>query len=99
MAHILVKTAQAPYAEAFEASLPVAGRSGTLKGMLRGTAAEGRLRAKSGYIAGVRGYAGYVTTPDGRELAFAMLANYYSCSAGAMRRKFETLMLRLAEGK
>ena len=99
LAQVLVKARRAPYGEALYASLPVAGRSGTLKGMLKGTAAEGRLRAKSGYIAGVRGYAGYVTTVEGRELAFVMLANYYSCSAAAMRRKFETLMVRLAEGK
>ena len=99
MAKILYLASRKPYGIALESSLPLAGRSGSLKSMLRGTAAEGKLRAKSGYISGARGYTGYVTTSNGKQLAFSMLANRYSCSAGAMRRKFETLMAKLAEGR
>lgn len=83
---------------AFYNSLPLAGKSGSLKSMLKGTVAEGRLRAKSGYISGVRSYAGYVETVDGKKLAFAMIANHFSCGAGAMRRKLEKLMVALAAG-
>ncbi|MEM7369171.1 MAG: D-alanyl-D-alanine carboxypeptidase/D-alanyl-D-alanine-endopeptidase [Bacteroidota bacterium] len=96
---LLQKVALSPYFEAFDASLPVAGRSGSLKRMMRGTAAEGNLRAKSGYISGVRGYAGYVEAPNGELLAFAMIANYYSCSASQMRQKLSRLMVRLAEAR
>jgi D-alanyl-D-alanine carboxypeptidase/D-alanyl-D-alanine-endopeptidase (penicillin-binding protein 4) len=99
MTEVLAKAFQEPYGEVLKKSFPLAGRSGSLKGMLRGTAAEGRLYAKSGYLSGVRGYAGYVTTADGRELTFAMLANQYACSAGQMRRKFERLMALVAAGK
>ncbi|MEL7533567.1 MAG: D-alanyl-D-alanine carboxypeptidase/D-alanyl-D-alanine-endopeptidase [Bacteroidota bacterium] len=99
MAKILYFASRKPYGIALESSLPLAGRSGSLKSMLKGTAAEGKLRAKSGYISGARGYTGYVTTSNGKKLAFSMLANRYSCSAGAMRRKFETLMAKIAEGR
>ena len=81
----------------FLESLPLAGRTGSLKGMLKGTAAEGRLRAKSGYISGVRAYSGYVERADGQVWAFTMISNNYACSAGQMRRKFSRLMVKLAE--
>lgn len=96
---ILCKMRRSPQFTAFDESLPVAGRSGSLKSMLKGTVAEGKLRAKSGYISGVRSYAGYASANDGRLLAFTMIANYYDCSAGEMRRKFERLMVKIVEGK
>lgn len=98
MAGILQKMRSQQGFNAFYASLPVAGKSGSLKSMLRGTAAEGRLRAKSGYISAVRSYTGYVTTVNGRELTFAVIANNFSCGAGAMRRKLEVLMAKMAAG-
>ncbi|MCB0843261.1 MAG: D-alanyl-D-alanine carboxypeptidase/D-alanyl-D-alanine-endopeptidase [Bacteroidetes bacterium] len=99
LASILRKAALASYSDDFIESLPLAGKSGSLSSMLRGTTAEGRLRAKSGFIAGVRGYAGIVDTVNGKKLAFAMISNNYACSAGQMRRKLETLMVSLADGK
>jgi D-alanyl-D-alanine carboxypeptidase/D-alanyl-D-alanine-endopeptidase (penicillin-binding protein 4) len=56
-------------------SLPQAGRTGTLAGRMRGTAAVGRCAAKTGTIRGVSGLAGYCTTKQGREVAFAILQN------------------------
>jgi len=97
IATILQKAYHTAYGDALWESLPVAGKSGSLKNMLRGTRAEGRLRAKSGYISAVRSYAGYVETSGNRLVAFAMLANNFTCSAGQMRRKFERLMVEMAE--
>ncbi|CAB4912604.1 unannotated protein [freshwater metagenome] len=57
------------------AALPQAGRTGTLAGRMRGTAAVGRCAAKTGTINGVSGLAGYCTTRRGREVAFAILQN------------------------
>lgn len=84
---------------AFRESLPVAGKSGALARKMKGTAAEGRVRAKSGYISGVRGYVGYVDLPDGRRLAFAFIANHFEGSVGSISRKWEALMVKLAEGR
>ncbi len=83
--------------KSFYSSLPEAGKTGTIRGMCKGSAAEGNLRAKSGYMSGVRSYAGYVTTLSGRRLAFAMIANNYSCTPADMKRKMESLMVKMAE--
>ncbi|CAL9531108.1 Carboxypeptidase [Streptomyces sp. enrichment culture] len=54
--------------------LPVAHFTGTLAGRYTDGAA-GLVRAKTGTLTGVNTLAGTVTTPDGRILAFAFLAN------------------------
>ncbi|MEM1216095.1 MAG: D-alanyl-D-alanine carboxypeptidase/D-alanyl-D-alanine-endopeptidase [Bacteroidota bacterium] len=73
-------------------SLPLAGRTGSLRNYFKGTAAEGRLRAKSGYIEGVRAYSGYVPDRTGRTLAFSLIVNNYDGSAGDARRQLFQLM-------
>ncbi|OAV43967.1 D-alanyl-D-alanine carboxypeptidase/D-alanyl-D-alanine-endopeptidase [Lewinella sp. 4G2] len=70
---------------AWRSTLPVAGRSGSLKYRLRGTGAEGRLSAKSGSLHAVRCYAGYTTARDGRELAFAVMVNNYTVDGLVLR--------------
>ncbi len=54
-------------------SLPVMGKDGTLGRRLKGTAAEGKVRAKTGYISGTRALSGYVHCKSGRRLAFSIL--------------------------
>ncbi|MEM7655575.1 MAG: D-alanyl-D-alanine carboxypeptidase/D-alanyl-D-alanine-endopeptidase [Bacteroidota bacterium] len=99
MARVMAKAHGAAWFSSFEGSLPVAGRSGTLKRMMRGTSAEGRVRAKTGYISGVLGYVGFVQTVDGEDLCFALMANYYSCSTREMRNRLSRIMVKMAEGK
>lgn len=55
-------------------ALPIAGVDGTLRGRMRGTAAEGVLRAKTGTLKGTYNLAGYV--PYGKDFVpFVMLTN------------------------
>ncbi len=91
---------QRPWFDSFYESLPIAGNSndpGTLRRMCRGTAAANNVRAKSGFISRVRAYTGYVSTRSGTQLAFAMVANNYTCRASQMRDMFDGLMVKLAE--
>lgn len=59
----------------FFASLPVAGKSGTLSRRLKGSTTYGRVRAKTGTLRGVRALSGYVDHPQHGLLAFSILAN------------------------
>ncbi|MFZ5515077.1 MAG: D-alanyl-D-alanine carboxypeptidase/D-alanyl-D-alanine endopeptidase [Candidatus Zhuqueibacterota bacterium] len=67
-----------PHGEYFYNSLPVAGVDGSLKNRLKQTAAEGNVRAKTGFVGHTRSLSGFVTTADGEELAFSMIANNFT---------------------
>jgi D-alanyl-D-alanine carboxypeptidase/D-alanyl-D-alanine-endopeptidase (penicillin-binding protein 4) len=60
-------------AGAFEGSLPVAGRTGTLSRRMRGTSAQDRCHAKTGTLIGVSSLAGYCDAAGGHVIAFAFL--------------------------
>jgi D-alanyl-D-alanine carboxypeptidase/D-alanyl-D-alanine-endopeptidase (penicillin-binding protein 4) len=60
-------------AATFEASLPVAGRTGTISRRMRGTAAQDRCHAKTGTLIGVSSLAGYCDAAGGHVIAFAFL--------------------------
>jgi PBP4 family serine-type D-alanyl-D-alanine carboxypeptidase len=64
------------YADAFRASLPVAGVDGTLKNRMRGTPAEGRVLAKTGTLRHVNALGGYVTPRAGDRLVFYIVSNH-----------------------
>jgi D-alanyl-D-alanine carboxypeptidase/D-alanyl-D-alanine-endopeptidase (penicillin-binding protein 4) len=57
----------------FADSLPLAGNDGTLANRMKGTPAEGRVRAKTGTMKGISALAGYTVTSDGEPLAFSMI--------------------------
>jgi D-alanyl-D-alanine carboxypeptidase/D-alanyl-D-alanine-endopeptidase (penicillin-binding protein 4) len=82
---------------AFNASLPVAGKNGSMTSLCKGTFAEGNMRAKTGYINRARGYCGYVKTKSGKELAFSVLFNNYDCSPKEMKLKIEKLLVALVD--
>jgi D-alanyl-D-alanine carboxypeptidase/D-alanyl-D-alanine-endopeptidase (penicillin-binding protein 4) len=85
--------------DVFYHSLAIAGRTGTLKNMFLGTAAENRIHAKSGTLDGVRTYVGYLTTTSGKEIAFSILLNNFSCKPKDARIQLEKLMLALVKLK
>jgi len=85
--------------ENFVQSLPVAGVDGTMKNMLKNTAAEGNVKAKSGSLSGVRSYSGYVTTQSGVDLCFSFIFNNFTCKSTIITKKMERLMIILSETK
>lgn len=80
----------------FEASLPIAGRDGTLANRMKDTPAAGNARAKTGSMTGVRGTSGYVTSADGEPLVFAILANMYDSPASTITAAEDAIIVRLA---
>jgi D-alanyl-D-alanine carboxypeptidase/D-alanyl-D-alanine-endopeptidase (penicillin-binding protein 4) len=81
---------------AFYKSLPVAGESGTIKKLADGTEADGNLHAKSGTMARIKSYAGYVKTESGKMLCFAMIGNNTLWSENELRDKFARLFVLMA---
>jgi D-alanyl-D-alanine carboxypeptidase/D-alanyl-D-alanine-endopeptidase (penicillin-binding protein 4) len=81
----------------FEASLPIAGRDGTLANRMKGTAAEGNARAKTGSMTAVRGLSGYVTSADGEPLAFSILANNFDTPPATITATEDAIVIRLAQ--
>jgi serine-type D-Ala-D-Ala carboxypeptidase/endopeptidase (penicillin-binding protein 4) len=84
------------HAPAFLQALPVAGRDGTLSRRLTGTAAEGKVRAKTGTVDNVRAIAGYVETADGQTLVFSMIANNFNVPANIVDAAADAALVRLA---
>lgn len=64
---------ETPVGEEFVEDLPLAGRAGTVAARMRGTAAEGRCRVKTGTLTGVSNLSGYCFTRDGKTMVFSIL--------------------------
>ncbi len=82
---------------AFYDSFPIAGKTGSISDLCKGTCAENNLCAKSGYITRARGYAGYVKNKKGELLCFSVIANNYDCTPNEMKKKLEKILIAIAE--
>jgi len=81
----------------FQASLPIAGRDGTLSNRMKGTPAEGNARAKTGSVTPVRTLSGYVSSADGEPFVFSILANNYDVPASVINAATDVIVVRLAQ--
>ena len=86
-----------PYAEAFVAALPVAGKDGTLARRMRATRAEGNVRAKTGTVNAVSCLSGYVTTAGGEPLVFSLMMNHFLGPTPAAREAQDRICALLAD--
>jgi serine-type D-Ala-D-Ala carboxypeptidase/endopeptidase (penicillin-binding protein 4) len=80
----------------FYEALPIAGRDGTIASRMKGTPAEGNVRAKTGTLDKARSLSGYVTMPDGRLLLFSMLCNNWTTPVREVERVQDAIAARLA---
>lgn len=101
LAGLLEQMARRPDFDVFKNSLPIAGKDGTLRNRLRSTAAEGNLRAKTGYIGYVSSLSGYLHTRSGEPLLVVILMNHHLCPPAAARAVQDSIIQALveAEGK
>lgn len=93
---VLEAMRRAPTFPIFYNSLPVAGVDGTIRSRMKGTPAEGNLRAKTGFVDKARSLSGYVTTADGRLLLFSMLSNNWTVPVRDVERVQDEIGARLA---
>jgi len=80
-------------------SLPIAGVDGTLRSRMKGTAAAGNCKAKTGYISRVRTLSGYVTTKASEQLVFSIMMNHHLCSSAEVNAVQDKIVTSLAEMK
>lgn len=85
------------YYDAFNNSLTMCGDKGTMAGMCLNTRAEKNARGKSGTVRRVKSYSGYVTSRSGREIAWAIIINNFTCSSNDTRRAMEKFIVALAD--
>ena len=96
IAAVLAAMYRRPDFAAFLGALPVAGVDGTLATRLKGTAAAGNVRAKTGSMRGVRALSGYVRTPGGETLVFVLLANNATAPGRVVEAAQDRIVERLA---
>jgi D-alanyl-D-alanine carboxypeptidase/D-alanyl-D-alanine-endopeptidase (penicillin-binding protein 4) len=84
------------YFAQFREALPIAGVDGTLRTRMRGTPAEGNVRAKTGSLSSVASLSGYVTTAGGDHLVFSMMLNNYPDAAAVRRDSIDAIAVLLA---
>jgi serine-type D-Ala-D-Ala carboxypeptidase/endopeptidase (penicillin-binding protein 4) len=88
-----------PTFAAFEAGLPVGGKSGTLKSRFVGTAMAEHVRAKTGTISRVNTLSGFVDRPDGRTLIFSIQANHQTIGGTRMLAAIDSVVVEIGRVK
>lgn len=83
--------------ESYYETFPIAGIDGSLKNRMKGTKAEGNIRAKTGMIDFVRTLSGYVTSRDGEMFAFSMMVNHYTVETPKAEKVQNDACIKLAE--
>ncbi|WP_017653013.1 D-alanyl-D-alanine carboxypeptidase/D-alanyl-D-alanine endopeptidase [Fortiea contorta] len=89
--------AKTPTASIFRASLPIAGKTGTLKNRFRNTSAEGIVQAKTGTLTGAISLSGYVNSPKYEPLAFSIIINQTEQPITIARQAIDEIVVLLTE--
>jgi D-alanyl-D-alanine carboxypeptidase/D-alanyl-D-alanine-endopeptidase (penicillin-binding protein 4) len=86
-----------PHREDWLSILPVGGEDGTLRLRMRGSAAAGRIHAKTGSLTHVAALSGYAERKDGTMLAFSLLSNNQSVPAREVRAVLDKICVLMVE--
>ena len=80
----------------FLATLPIAGKDGTIATRMRGTRADGNAIAKTGSISNARSLSGFVKTRDGEVIVFSILSNDFVIPSSTITRMADLAVESLA---
>jgi serine-type D-Ala-D-Ala carboxypeptidase/endopeptidase (penicillin-binding protein 4) len=96
---VLAAMASLPEAQIYRDSLPIAGVSGSLRNRLKGTIAQGIVRAKTGSMSGIISLSGYVNSPTYSPLVFSIILNQHDRSTSSMAKVIDEVVVVLARLK
>jgi len=96
-AQVLRYIAGHPGFATFNAGLPHAQQVGSLRNRFRGTALEGRVRAKTGSISRVNTLSGYIDRPDGKVWTFSIQANHHTQRGRDMLAQIDSLVVEMGK--
>jgi serine-type D-Ala-D-Ala carboxypeptidase/endopeptidase (penicillin-binding protein 4) len=96
---VLSVMATSPVGQIYRDSLPIAGISGSLKNRMKGTLAQGIVRAKTGSMSGVVSLSGYINLPQYSPLVFSVILNQHDRSTSQMVKVIDEVMVVLARVK
>jgi serine-type D-Ala-D-Ala carboxypeptidase/endopeptidase (penicillin-binding protein 4) len=97
LVQLLRRMSKSAAAPVFRASLPVGGKTGTLKNRFRGTAAEGIVVAKTGTVGGVVSLSGYLNAPSYEPLVFSIIVNQSEQPARVLRQAVDDMVVTMTQ--
>ena len=93
---VLSAMATTPMGQIYRDSLPIAGVSGSLKNRMKGTLAQGIVKAKTGSMSGVASLSGYINPPQYAPLVFSIILNQHDRPTSQMVKVIDEMMVVLA---
>jgi D-alanyl-D-alanine carboxypeptidase/D-alanyl-D-alanine-endopeptidase (penicillin-binding protein 4) len=97
MSEILLKIHKEPImGQHFAESLPIAGISGTMRGICHNQLAAGKIKCKSGSMTRVRSYAGYAKSITGKHFIFTIIINNYDMENADLTKQIEEFLNKLS---
>jgi D-alanyl-D-alanine carboxypeptidase/D-alanyl-D-alanine-endopeptidase (penicillin-binding protein 4) len=96
MSRALYLIGQEPQFSSFYASFPIAGQTGTVYRLGKGTLADGNIRVKSGTLTKVICYSGYFKSRSGEMYSFSLFTQNYNCSNSTIISKLEKVLVQMA---
>jgi PBP4 family serine-type D-alanyl-D-alanine carboxypeptidase len=96
LVNYLLAMYRSKYKDIFMASLAEPNKEGTLANRMKMSLAEKKVKAKTGSMNHISNIAGYVSTRDGEELAFAIMINNYTVPRSLAENLQDLILMRLA---
>ena len=96
MCRYLAAMTKEPFYNEFLQSIAKVGENGTAKNLLPNLPAGINVHVKTGTMDGVKAYAGYVVTPHGQTLSFAIISNGHDGSPQEVAAKLNKILYKIA---